>query len=705
MRPSRRRPPLLLGLVTSVVVTDPYPPTRRVDVVDVIHGTEVHDPYRWLEDAGSPEVQAWMDAQDEVTRARLAALPGRDPLVGRLRELFYYDSLGAPVHRLGRWFWSRKHADREKTIVYWRQGEDGAERVLLDPNAWSDDGSISLGGWWPSWDGRRVAYNVKENNADEASMRVIDVATGEVLADRIDGTNFSGASWTPDGGGFYYTWLPPIGGDVTVANRPGFAELRRHTLGTDPATDPTVFPATGNPKTFLGGGVSRDGRWLVASISHGWSRTDVHVRDVAAGGGWEPLVTGIDATYDVSVWDDRFYVVTNDGAPRYRIFAVDPARRDRDAWAEIVPEDPDGTITGLDLVGGHLVVSYLRRASSAIEIRTLDGAPVRTLALPGTGTTSGMSGLPDEDTGYFAFTSFTEPGIVYRTSIATGAIDEHSRIELPIDTAPYVTRQVTYPSRDGTAVTMFLIHHEDVVLDGANPTILYGYGGFNVSLTPAFSSARMVWLERGGVYAIANLRGGGEYGESWHQDGMLLKKQNVFDDFIAAARWLVDHGWTRPDRLAIAGGSNGGLLVGAAMTQAPELFGAVVCAVPLLDMIRFHLFGLGQAWVPEYGSADDPDQFAALYAYSPYHQVRRGARYPALLVLSADSDDRVDPMHARKFVAQIQWATSGAAPALIRIERNAGHGGADLVKQKIEETADTYLFLWDQLGGSASRGR
>ncbi len=677
----------------------PYPTTRRDDIVDTLHGTKVADPYRWLEDASAPEVQAWMKEQDDYARAELGKLSGRDELVGRLRELFYFDSLGAPMHRKGRYFWSRKHSDKEKTVVYWKQGDKGAEQVLFDPNTWSEDGSVSLGGYWPTRDGKVVAYNVKENNADEATMYLVDVKSGKKLDDVLAGTKYSGASWTPDGKGFYYTWVPPIGGDVTVPSRPGFAEVRYHRIGSHVAHDPIVHPATGNPETFLGGGVSEDGKWLMVSIQHGWNSSDVYFRPAGSTSEeWTTLVEGVDANFSVEVYKGKFYVLTNLDAPRYRVIVVDPKQPARADWKELVVQDPEATIDSMSIVGGHLVLTYLRQASSELEIRTLAGKRVRKVDLPGKGTTGGISGLPDEDTGYFSYTSFTEPSVIFKTSIKTGKSKEWTRVKLPIDSSQFVTEQVTYASKDGTPVTMFVMHHKDVVADGTNPTILYGYGGFNVNMTPGFSSARMVWLEKGGVYAIPNLRGGGEYGEDWHRDGMLLKKQNVFDDFIAAARWLIANNWTSADKLAIYGGSNGGLLVGAAMTQAPELFDAVVCAVPLLDMVRYHLSGSGKTWIPEYGSADDPEQFKALYGYSPYHRVREGTPYPALLMLSADSDDRVDPNHARKMAAAVQWATSSTAPVLLRIERNAGHGGADLVKQQIEQFADIYVFLDAQLG-------
>ena len=687
---------------TPPAPSSPYPATRRDDIVDTIHGQQVADPYRWLENADAPEVAAWMTAQDQFARAKLAALPGRERIAARLKEVFYYDALGAPSHRKGRYFYTRKLADQEKSIVYWKTGKTGAEQVLLDPNQWSADGSTGLHGWWPSRDGKLVAYNKSEHNSDETVMYLRDVASGKDLADVIPGTKYSGASWTPDGKGFYYTWVPPVSDKVSVADRPGFAEVRFHAIGADPATDKLIHPATGNPQTFLGASVSWDGRWLIASVQHGWNSADVYFRDLKAKGKaaetWTTLVEGVPALFDVTVWRDGFYVTTNDGAPRYQVFKVDPSHPARAAWKELVPQT-DAVLESAAVVGDRLVLTYLKDASSVLEIRSLAGKPVRKVALPGLGTSGGIGGNPDEDTGYFGFSSFTEPSVIFETSMKSGATTEWSRVKLPIDTTQLETEQVRFPSKDGTEISMFLIHKKGVKKDGSNPVVLYGYGGFNVSLTPAFSSSRMVWLEMGGMYAIPNLRGGGEYGEDWHKDGMLLKKQNVFDDFIAAARYLIDQRWTSSEHLAIFGGSNGGLLVGAAMTQAPELYQAVVCAVPLLDMVRYHQFGSGATWVPEYGSAADAAQFKALYAYSPYHRVVDGARYPSLLMMSADHDDRVDPLHARKFVAAVQHASpTGAPPAWLRIETNSGHGGADLVKQQVEQSADLYAFLAQQLG-------
>ncbi|MDQ3366364.1 MAG: prolyl oligopeptidase family serine peptidase [Myxococcota bacterium] len=673
----------------------PWPSTRAEAITDTLHGVKIGDPYRWLEAEQAPEVQAWMKAQDDYARAELAKLPNRDELAERLKQLFYYDAISAPTHRKGRYFYTRKHADKEKSVVYWKQGEKGAEKVLFDPNTWSTDGSAGLGGWWPSHDGKYVAYAKKLNNSDETVTYVHDLASGKDLPDTLPGTKYSGASWTPDGKAFYYTWVPPVSDKVTIADRPGFAELRLHRLGSDPASDPVVREATRNPQTFLGGGISRDGHWLVVSIQHGWNSSDIYFKDARKPDApWVTLVEKVDANFDVTVWRDRFYVTTNHEAPRYRVFKVDPKQPARSAWKEIVPQG-DATLESSTIVGEKLVLTYLRNAASEVSVHDLEGKLTRKIALPPLGTSGGISGNPDEDTGYFSYTSFTEPQLIYKTSIRTGKVSEWARIKLPIETAAMVTEQVFFKSKDGTQISMFIIRPKTAQKTGKHPTILYGYGGFNVNMTPGFASSRALWIERGGIYAIPNLRGGGEYGEDWHRKGMLLEKQNVFDDFIAAAEYLVKEGWTSSEHLAISGGSNGGLLVGAAMTQRPELFKAVICAVPLLDMLRYHLSGSGKTWMPEYGSADDPAQFKVLHAYSPYRRaVELGrTKYPAMLMDSADHDDRVDPLHARKFAATVQANQLADLPVLLRIERNAGHGGADMVKQQVERVADQLAFL------------
>ncbi|MCY1046278.1 prolyl oligopeptidase family serine peptidase [Corallococcus sp. bb12-1] len=686
-----------------------YPATRSDAVVDTLHGQQVADPYRWLEDEKSPEVQAWMKAQDGLARSAIDAMPGRDALAKRFKDLFYVDSVSAPARRGQRYFFMRTHKDKEKAIVYWREGESGQEKVLLDPNGWSKDGTVSLGTWAPSWDGKRVAFAQKPNAADEAVLHVMDVASGEwSKVDVIEGAKYATPHWTPDGKGFYYEWLP-TDASIPVDARPGYTTLKFHVLGQDPKNDVVVHERTGDPTTFLQGDLSRDGKYLFASVLRGWSENDVYWKH-PADKDWRLLVKGKGAKYNVIPWKDRFYVVTDEGAPRQRVFGVDPKKSERANWKELVPEDPKASLEGVSLVGGHLALEYLKDATTELRIATLEGKPVRTVTLPGVGAASNLMGLEDQDDAYFAFSSFTTPRQVYRTSVKSGKVDLWAKVEVPMDPDAYTVEQVFYPSKDGTRVPMFLVYKKGLKKDGNAPTLLYGYGGFFVNMQPTFRASILPWLDAGGIYAVANLRGGGEYGTAWHDAGKGANKQNVFDDFAGAAEFLATQKYTQARKLAIYGGSNGGLLVGAAMTQRPELYGAVVCGVPLLDMVRYHLFGSGRTWVPEYGSAEDAAQFKTLYAYSPYHHVRQDVKYPALLMMSSDHDDRVDPMHARKFVAAVQNAKGNSAPTLLRIEANAGHGGADQVAKAIESSADMYAFLFQVLdvarpvGGVATEG-
>ena len=676
-----------------------YPATRSESVVDTLHGVRVADPYRWLEDEKSSEVQAWMKAQDAFTREHLGRLPGRDALAKRFAELYYFDAVSPPAVRGNRFFFSRKHKDKEKSVVYWREGEQGPEKVLLDPNTWSPDGTVSLGTWAPSWDGKKVAFARRPNAADEAILHVLDVDTGTWSeVDVIEGAKYASVNWTPDGSAFYYEWLP-TDPSIPVSERPGYTEFRLHRLGTDPKTDTVIHPRTGDPKTFLNGELSRDGKYLFIYVIRGWSENDVYWKRVGEKD-FRLLAKGQGAKYGVLTWQDQFYIVTDEGAPRQRVFKTSPDTPERAAWRELVPEDPKGTLEGVNLVGGHLALNYLKDVVNELRVVTLEGQPVRTVELPGVGAASSLLGREDRDDAYFIFDALTSPPQVYKTSVSTGKTALWARVELPLQPERFTVRQVFYPSRDGTQVPLFLVHRTDLKRDGSNPTLLNGYGGFNVSMQPSFRASIYPWLEAGGVYALVALRGGGEYGKEWHEAGRLHRKQNVFDDFHAAAEYLVREGYTRPEKLAITGGSNGGLLVGAAMTQRPELYGAVVCAVPLLDMVRYHLFGSGRTWIPEYGTAEKAEDFPVLHAYSPYHHVRAGVRYPPLLMLSADHDDRVDPMHARKFVAAVQ-AASPSTLSLLRIEANAGHGGADQVAKAIESSTDTYAFLFEVLGVQA----
>ncbi len=677
------------GLSTAPAPDLPMLPATRTDAIP-------GDPYRWLEDEKAPEVQAWMKVQDDYARERIAKLPARDALLARYRELYYLDSMGAPIKRGGRYFYVRTHKDKEKAVVYWKQGADGKEQVLLDPNTWSTDNTVSLGVWAPSWDGKKVVFAQKPNAADEATLYVLDVDTGKRSAvDVIPGAKYASPSWLPDSKSFIYEWLP-VDPSIPVSERPGYCEVRLHKLGDAPEKDEQLHPRTGDPKTFIGGGNSRDGKYLFTVVMRGWNENDVFFKRAGKDKAWRLLVAGKDAKYSVSVWKDQFYVFTDEGAPNKRVFKVDPNKPERASWKELVPEDPAAARESLAIVGGHLAISSLKKAVSVVELFSLAGKKVREVELPGLGTASNLIGDEDDDEAFFTFSSFVMPGQVFRTSVKTGKSELYSKVEVPVDPSRYEVRQVFYPSKDGTEISMFIVAPKTVALDGKNPVLLYGYGGFDVSLRSSFTSFIYPWLEAGGVYAVPNLRGGGEYGKAWHDAGKGAKKQNVFDDFHAAAEYLVAQKWTTPKRLAIRGGSNGGLLVGVAMAQRPELFGAVICAVPLLDMERYHLYGSGKTWIPEYGDPEKPDELAVLKAYSPYHHVQAGTAYPAMLMMSADHDDRVDPFHARKFTARVQAASDGVA--WLRIEANAGHGGADQVAKAIESSADQVAFIMAQLG-------
>jgi prolyl oligopeptidase len=677
------------------------PPTRLQPLEETRFGRAVSDPYRWLEDEGSAEVQAWMAAQDRAAREVLRALPARPALLRRFQELYRVEATGTPVVRGGRLFYGRTHPQLEKGVVHWRAGPDAPEQVLLDPNAWSEDGTVSLGVWVPSRDGRKVVFAERPNAADEATLYVLDVDSGRRSAvDVIAGAKYASPSWMPDSSGFVYAWLP-VDPAIPVAERPGTCELRLHQLGQAPAQDERLYGPTGDPGTFLSGGVSFDGHTLLVSVARGWSENDVYVRRLGEADGWRQLVAGHAATYEVEALGDTLYVLTDEGAPRRRVFAVEAAHLERERWRELIPEHPSATREHLALVGGHLALASLDHAASVLELYALDGRRVREVPLPGPGTAGALSGTPDRAEAYFSFSSFVDPPVVFRLAVPDGEPRPWATVDLPLHPERYQVRQVWYPSKDGTPISMFIVAARNVRLDGDNPTLLTGYGGFAIAMRSAFSSFIYPWLEAGGVFAVPHLRGGGEYGKRWHDEGKGALKQHVFDDFHAAAEHLIAQGWTRPGRLAIRGGSNGGLLVGVAMTQRPELFKAVVCAVPLLDMLRYHRFGSGRTWVPEYGDPEDPRDFAVLADYSPYHHLTRGAPLPALLVMSSDHDDRVDPLHARKFVARVQ-ALAGAPVALLRIEAHAGHGGADLVSEAVEASADQLAFLMATLGMDAN---
>jgi prolyl oligopeptidase len=680
-------------------VEKPGPPlARREDVSDEVHGKRVSDPYRWLEDVKTDETQRWMADMGGYARGYLDALPGRGDLIKRLHEVAYVEWVSSPQRHGGRYFFTRRPKDKEKAIYYWREGKTGEPVVLLDPNAMSEDGSVAVHGVWPSYDGKWAAYKLSQNNADESTMYLMDVESGKTTKiDTIEGAKYATASWDPKGTGYYYTRLP-VDDSIPVADRPGYAEIYFHKIGADPKSDKLIHPKTGDPSTFLTADLSRDGHWLFLYKFHGWTRNDLYIKDMRKGGDFQPFAVDIDAKFEAVAWKDRIYLHSNLDAPRWRMYRVDPRHLEPAKWEEIVPQHPTAVLEDFGVFGEHLGMRYLENASSKVVIADFGGKTVRTIELPGIGSVEGPSGNPEDDTAYYSYSSFIEPSTVFETSIGKGGSKPYFTLDVPVDPKPFTTEQVWYESKDKTRISMFIIRRKDMPKDGSTPFLLSGYGGFNINMTPAFAATSFAWLEHGGAIAIPNLRGGGEYGEEWHRQGMLDAKQNVFDDFIAAAEYLIREGYTQADKLAIKGASNGGLLVGAVMTQRPELFRAVVCQVPLLDMVRYHLFGSGKTWISEYGSADDAAQFQVLYGYSPYHHLVEGTAYPSLLMLSADSDDRVDPMHARKFLAAARWATSTTRPMILRIETHAGHGGGDLVKKRVDELADVYSFLFAELG-------
>jgi prolyl oligopeptidase len=677
-----------------------YPEARADATIDTLHGMDVPDPYRWLEEGDSPEVRAWTERQNALAGEVLGAFPGREAVRKRLAELLSIGVLTPPAVRKGRYFYLRREGRQDQPVLYWRDGQDGPDHVLLDPASYEADAAAALDWWYPSPDGKLLAYGISRGGDEKSTLAVRVVETGEDLPDRIPQTRYTSLVWLPDGSGFYYTRYPEPGtvpeGEENYGRKVFF-----HALGApggDWREDEEIFGEGRAREDMLGLDLSPDGRWLGVTAQQGWSRTEVYLLDrQAPERGFVPVVEGVDALFLLDIQDDRLYIRTDHDAPNYRLLSADPEQPGREHWTEILRESED-VLDGHMVVGGRLACHYLRRASSALRLFGLDGSPLWEVELPGIGSLGGWGGEWDGDELFFGFLSFTVAPTVYRHTVSSGETELWGKVEAPIDPERFQVRQVWFPSRDGTEISMFVVHRKDLELDGERPTLLYGYGGFNVSLTPVFARGAYMLLERGGVYAMANLRGGGEYGEAWHQAGMRDKKQNVFDDCIAAAECLVREGYTRPERLALQGGSNGGLLVGAVVTQRPDLFRAAVCQVPLLDMVRYHLFSIARLWIPEYGSSEDAEGLRTLLAYSPYHRVRDGERYPAMLITAAESDTRVDPLHARKFAARMQAANGAETPILLRIETRAGHGAGKPLTKVIEEATDVWSFLFGQLG-------
>jgi prolyl oligopeptidase len=671
------------------------PPTRRDDVVELLHGDRIPDPYRWLEDGEGPETRDWTDAQNALTEAYLAESPRRAQIRRRLQELLAIGALGTPTPAHGRYFYQRREGSQNQPVLYVRDGVDGADRVLLDPNALNAEGTTALDWWHASEDGALLAYGLSENGTEESVLHVLDVASGALRPDRIPHTRAADVAWLPDANGFYYTRFPRPDA-VPEGEEHYHRAVYFHRLGTDPARDDLVFQPAAK-EHWPGVSLSPDGRWLLISVSRTFEQTDLWLQDRHAGTPPVAVARDLPALFDAGVLDGVVYIRTNLRAPTYGLYRLNAERPDLAELRELVPPRPDAVLDGASVAGDHLLLTYLEKATSRLRIARRDGSAVREHALPGLGSLFGLGTEWDGDELFYGFSSYTVPPSVYRIDLATEKETLWRRVEADVHPERYEVRQVTYPSKDGTPVTMFLVQPRGAALDGSNPAYLTGYGGFNISMAPGFSRSLMLWLERGGVVAIPNLRGGGEYGESWHQAGMLANKQNTFDDFIAAAEWLIANGYTSPDRLAAAGGSNGGLLMGAVLTQRPELFRAVVVQVPLLDMLRYHRFLIARLWIPEYGDPDDPEQFRWLRAYSPYHHVRDGVQYPAVLLATAEGDTRVDPMHARKMTARLQAATGSGRPVLLRLESKAGHGAGKPLSKVLDELTDTWTFVFREL--------
>jgi len=682
-------------------VTEPaYPPTPTDDTVELLHGELIPDPYRWLERGDDPHTREWTERQNALTERYLAAVPAREPIRRRLDELLAIGALTVPAPAHGRYFYQRRDGRQNQPVLYVRDGSAGEDRAAIDPNALDPAGTTALDWYYPSDDGRLLAYGLSQNGSEQSVLLVRDVEAGTNLPDRIPRTRAADLAWLPDASGFYYTRYPGPG-EVPDGEDHYHRAVYFHVLGADPADDELVFrPA--EKEYWPGVSLSPDGRWLLVNVARTFDQIDLYLGDRNAGEPVAPplvaVAENLAASFDGEVAHGRLFLRTNLDAPTYRLYEVDPAHPARGRWREIVPPRADAVLDGVRILGDRLALSYLERASSRLRLADLDGGLRHEVELPTLGSLFGLGGEWDGEELFFGFSSYTVPPSVYRIDIATGEQRLWRRVEADVDPERFEVRQVSVASRDGTAVTMFLVHRRGLARSGDIPTYLTGYGGFNISMTPAFSRSLLLWLEHGGLVAIPNIRGGGEYGEGWHQAGMLAHNQNSFDDFVAAAEWLVREGYTRPARLAAAGGSNGGLLMGAVLIQRPELFVAVVIQVPLLDMLRYHRFLIARLWIPEYGSPDDPKEFAWLRAYSPYHHVRQGTAYPAVLLATAESDTRVDPMHARKMAARLQAATSSGKPVLLRLESRAGHGAGKPLAKVLDELTDIWTFVFSEVG-------
>lgn len=684
-----------------------YPQTRADDVSETIFGQEIADPYRWLEDdvRVNPEVAKWVETQNVVTDAFLAKLPGREAYEARIKELYDYERFGIPAEKGGRYFYTRNDGLQNQSVLYVRDGLDGEPRLLIDPNEWAADGATALAGWVPTEDGSKLLYGIQDGGSDWRTAKVLDVATGKMLEDTVDWIKFSGLEWAKDGSGFYYSRFPVTKKGETFQALNTNQKVYFHTLGTPQSDDVVMFETPDSPELNNTAQVSDDGRYLITYSSSGTDdRSEVGLIDLQSEDrARRVIVPGFESSFGyLGNEGSRFFFQTNEGAPLEKIVAIDISSED--LARETILAERDTKLDGVSMVGGKLVAQYLVDAKSEISVHALDGSLIRTVALPGIGSAGGFGGDADDDQVFYYFSSFNRPTTIYTYDLSDGASKVWAQPEVAFNPDDYTIEQKFFASKDGTKVPMFLVRRADIAAaDTAVPTLLYGYGGFNISLTPSFSPSRIAWLDAGGAYALANIRGGGEYGKAWHDGGRRENKQNVFDDFIAAGEYLKANGITTPNGLAIEGGSNGGLLVGAVVNQRPDLVDAAHPAVGVMDMLRFDRFTAGRYWVDDYGYPDREADFALLRSYSPYHNITDGMNYPAVLVTTADTDDRVVPGHSFKYTAALQAAELGAKPQMIRIETRAGHGSGKPTDKAIEEAADVGAFLAHFTGLDLSR--
>ncbi len=677
-----------------------YPKAKTVSQIDDYHGTKVADPYRWLEDPDSEETRSWVTAQNELTFRYLKTIPDREKIKKRLTELWDYEKYSTPFERGGKYFYYKNDGLQNQSVLYITDSPGDPGRVLLDPNKFSEDGTTSLAGLTISDDGNLMAYGISVGGSDWRQWKFVDIKAGKELNDVLNHIKFSGVSWTSDGKGVYYSRYPEPNEKTKLEDTVYNQKLYYHELGTNQSEDKLVYERPDDKKMGIGGFVTEDGNWLLIFLRSGTARTNqVYFKDLRnEDSEILPLVDKFENRYSyVGNVGSNFYFLTDKDAPLNRVVSVSLYDASR-SWRVVIPESEE-TLRGSSLINNQFVANYLKDAYTQIRIFDLMGKFVRTVELPGIGTAGGFDGKRHDRETFYSFSSYNMPPTIYRYDMVTGKSSLFRSAKVDFDPDGYEVKQVFYPSKDGTMIPMFIVHKKGIELDGNNPTLLYGYGGFNISMTPGFSVSRLMWMEMGGVFAVANLRGGGEYGEEWHKAGTKLAKQNVFDDFIAAGEWLIANNYTNSRRLAIQGGSNGGLLVGAVLNQRPDLFGAALPAVGVMDMLRYHKFTIGWAWSSDYGSAENEDEFKALYAYSPIHNIKKGGKYPAVLITTADHDDRVVPAHSYKYAATLQEGQGGDAPVLIRIETKAGHGAGKPTSKIIEQIADQWAFLAKHLEG------